>query len=144
MSRYCITIPELNDDCWEVIPTYVNGKELCDLQNKTPKPSKFIYDGKTYNFSEHIIRELTETELKDLTHLPKQEQTVNRQKEEYQKWLFLNDESERLGITSFKVGETKYNTINREEFKLVVEEGKKQGKFNIEYREMIFSVYHYC
>ena len=56
----------------------------------------------------------------------------------------MNDESERLGISSFKVGEKKYNTINREEFKLVVEEGKKQGKFNIEYLEMEFSVYHYC
>ena len=103
-----------------------------------------MYDGNSYSFSKHIVRELTKSELKDLIHLHKQEQTVNRQNEEYQKWLSLNDESERLGISSFKVGEKKYNTINREEFKLVVEEGKKQGKFNIEYREMEFSVYHYC
>ena len=144
MVRYCIVTPELSDKCEEVIPVHIDGKELYDLQNQTPKPSNFLYDGTSYSFSEHIIRELTESELKDLIYLPKQEQTVNRQNEEYQKWLSLNDESERLGISSFKVGEKKYNTINREEFKLVVEEGKKQGKFNIEYREMEFSVYHYC
>lgn len=144
MVRYCIVTPELSNKCDEVIPVHVNGKELYDLQNKTPKPFNFLYDGKSYSFSEHIIRELTESDLKDLIHLPKQEVTVNRQNEEYQKWLSLNDESEMLGISSFKLGEKKYYTINREEFKLVVEQGKKQGKFNIEYREKIFSVYHYC
>lgn len=144
MVRYCIVIPELSNKCDEVIPVHINGKELYDLQNKSPKPFNFLYDGNSYSFSEHIIRELTESDLKDLIHLPKQELTVNRQNEEYQKWLSLNDESEMLGISSFKLGEKKYYTINREEFKLVVEQGKKQGKFNIEYREKIFSVYHYC
>ncbi len=144
MVRYCIVIPSLSNKCEEVIPPHVDGKELYDLQNKSPKPYSFIYNGNTYEFSNHMIRELTDIELKTLIYLPKQELTVNRQSEEYQKWLSLNDEFEKLGIPSFKVGEKKYNTINREEFKLVVEQGKKLGKFNIEYRENIFSVYHYC
>ena len=144
MARYCLVIPKLSDECHEVMYPTPDSKKLYDLQNSRPKPSHFEYFGETYSFSDYIIRELTELEIKTLVHSPKIEDTVNRQNNEYLQWLSLNDECEKLGIKDFKIGEKKYHTINREEFKVIVEQEKKQGKFNIEYREKTFSVYHYC
>ena len=104
----------------------------------------FFHAGHYFDCETYGIREMSEREIK-LHVLPKQDLIHdNRKREEYEKWVLENDRCESLGINSFYIGETKFYTIDREEFKDIRNKSKLEGKRLFEYRGRMFSVYHFC
>ena len=104
----------------------------------------FYYRGNPFLCQDFGVRELTEEEIIDLVLPKKKKVTTDRKLSEYEMWLELNDHNEHLGNEYFFVKGKKFYTVDREEFKTLLEEEKSRGKFSFEYRGNTFSVYHFC
>ena len=144
MKRYCLVVPKDSKNCWEVVPANIDITDAFENQFIENKPSEFTYDGHTYNTVTYAIRKMSPREISNYYHKPLDKVTIDNRDSIYREWLEKNDTCENLGLVSFYVGEKKFFTIDREEFKTLVSVEKEKGSFNFNYRGNVFSVYHYC
>lgn len=135
IEQYGIYYKEDPSKIFEIIRAGNDVKEECPI---------FYHMGNPFSCEDFGVRKLTKREIEELVLPTVDENHVERLNIEYSTWVKLNDENEELGNEYFYIGETKYYTINRVEFKELAESTKNQGKFLFTYRGREFSVYHFC
>jgi hypothetical protein len=112
--------------------------------NVIDSEKEFFSMGNWFSKDEYGYREMTEEEITNLVLLKDSESHHIRKNSEYELWKTENDKNNDLGNKSFYIGEKKFYTIDREEFKLLRDIAISEGKHIIEYRGRNFSPYHFC
>jgi hypothetical protein len=135
IEQYGIYYKENPSQIFEIIRAGNIVEEECPV---------FYHMGAEFPCEDFGVRKLTKREIEKLVLPTIDENHVERVNNEYSTWVKLNDENEELGNEYFYIGETKYYTINREEFKELVNVAKNEGKHLFTYRGREFSVYHLC
>jgi len=134
IEQYCIYEKNLPNEVFEIIPSLVEVTEKCPF---------FVFSGNVFPCDTYGVRKMTEREIKKHVLVKPNENHTQRKNLEYTKWKEQNDLSDKNGEEYFYVNNKKFYTINREEFKTLVEKSKSEGKHNFEYRGRMFSVYHF-
>lgn len=134
IKQYGIYYKENPSKIFEIIRAGNTVKEECPL---------FYHNGAEFPCEDFGVRELTKREIEVLVLPTPNKKNIDRRTNEYSLWLSSNDENELLGNEYFYINGKKYYTINREEFKLLVDEAVKNDKHLIQYRGREFSVYHF-
>lgn len=135
IDQYGIYYKENPSQIFEIIRAGNIVEEECPV---------FYHMGNEFPCEDFGVRKLTKREIETLVLPTVDVNHTKRVNDEYTAWVKLNDENESLGNDYFYIGETKFYTINREEFKLLIESNKNEGKFLFTYRDRVFNVYHPC
>lgn len=102
----------------------------------------FYHMGCAFSSDMYSVRELTNEEVQELIISKPNDKVVSRREREYKLWKDANEDALSKGLKHFFIGETKFVTINSEEFIPLRDKALSEGKFYFNYKGERVSVYH--